>query len=124
MSAFDPFFRVFGFKNSSGVGKQALVNADDRQEVYALTGGQTVAYNKSASAIIKASAGRVCSVSVNTAGSAPGTINNCATTGAAAAGNLIATIPNVVGVYPIDMPCATGIVYILGTGQVVSVSYI
>ena len=124
MSAFDPFLRAFGFKNSSGVGKQALVNADDRQENYALAGGKTVAFNKSASAVIKASAGRLCRVSVTTAGSAPGAVHNVLTTGAAAAGSLLAVIPNTVGVYDIDMPCATGIVYIVGTGQVVTISYI
>jgi len=114
----------YGFKNAAGAAKQALVNSDDRQEVYALEGGKTVAFNKSASAVIKASAGRVCRVSVLTAGSAPGFIHDCAATGVAAAGNKIAVIPNAVGIYDIDMPCATGIVYILGTGQVVTVSYI
>lgn len=114
---------VKAFEDSSGVGQRALVNSDDRQEVYAL-GGKTAAYNKSASAVIKASAGRLMRINVLTAGSAPGAVHNCATTGAAVAGNLIFNVPNTVGSYELDWPCNTGIVYILGTGQVVSVSYI
>jgi len=116
--------RNFGFKNAAGAAKQALVNADDRQEVYALEGGKTVAFNKSASAVIKASAGRLCRVSVVTAGSAAGAVHDCAATADAAAGNKLATIPNTVGVYDIDMPCVTGIVYVVGSGQVVTISYI
>jgi hypothetical protein len=122
--------RNFGFKNASGVGKQALVNADDRQENYALAGGKTVAFNKTADAAIKLTAGRVCRVSVLVAGSAPGAIhdvtgaNAAAAIAAAAAGNQLAVIPNTVGVYDLDLPCASGIVYKVGTGQTVVISYI
>ncbi|MEY3760482.1 MAG: hypothetical protein RIR39_1973 [Pseudomonadota bacterium] len=113
-----------GHRDPSGIPQGALVNADNRAEVYSLSGGKTVAFNKTASAVIKATAGRVCRVSVLVAGSAVGGIYDCATTGAAVAGNLLAVIPNVVGVYDLNLPCVTGIVYILGTGQTVAVSYI
>lgn len=86
-------------------------------------GGIASALNKSADAVIKATAGRVVRVNVVTAGSAAGAIHDCATTGAAAASNKVATIPNTVGSYEIDFPCSTGIVYKVGTGQVVSISY-
>jgi hypothetical protein len=114
----------FGFKIAGTTTlAQPLVNADTRQEAYSLA-GKTASYNKSASAVIKASAGRLCKVVVLTAGSAPGTVNNCTTTGAAAAGNLIFNVPNTVGIYDLDWPCDTGITYILGTGQVCAFSYL
>jgi hypothetical protein len=116
-------FNSFGFVNAAGALKQPLVNDDLRVEMYAL-GGKTAAYNKTASAVIKASAGRLMRINVLTAGSAPGAVHNCATTGAAAAGNLIFNVPNTVGTYVMDWPCDTGIVYILGTGQVCSFSFI
>lgn len=120
----------YAFKNASGYAKQALVNADDRQEVYAIAGGKTVAFNKTADAAIKLTAGRVCRVSVLVAGSAPGAIHDvtgadaAAAIAAAAAGNLLAVVPNTVGVYDLDLPCASGIVYKVGTGQTVAISYI
>ena len=85
--------------------------------------GSASKLNLTASTVIKATPGRICKVIVNTAGSAPGSINDVATTGAAAAGNLIFNVPNTVGIYDVDFPAATGLVYVLGTGQVVSVSY-
>ena len=85
--------------------------------------GISTALNLSASTVVKATPGRVCKVNVITAGSAPGTINDCATTGAIATSNQVATIPNTVGQYDIDFPCLVGITYGLGTGQVVAISY-
>lgn len=114
----------YGFIDAVGAAKRALVNADNRIEAYALGGGKTATANISADAVVKNSGGRVCKVSVVTAGSAPGAIHNTATIGAAAAGNLLAVIPNTVGVFDVDMPCSAGIVYKVGTGQVVAVSFI
>jgi hypothetical protein len=95
----------------------------DAQNNILIGKGNTATYNLSASTVIKATPGRVCKVSVITAGSAPGTINNCITTGAAAASNEIFVVPNTAGMYDIDWPCSTGITYILGTGQVVAISF-
>jgi hypothetical protein len=92
------------------------------------TGAQIVgsgtknAYNLAASTVVKATAGRLGKVSVSVAG-AIGTVNDCATTGAAAIGNQIGIIPAAVGIYVFDWPCTTGIVYIPGAAQVASVSY-
>ncbi len=91
------------------------------QPVYS---GDKASYNLSASTVVKATAGRLVRVSVNTAGAAAGTVNDCATVAAAAAANQIGVIPNAVGIYYFDWPCSTGIVYVLGTGQNVSISYI
>lgn len=85
--------------------------------------GIAATLNVSADAVIKSTAGRVVRVSVLTAGSVAGAIHNAAVIADAAAGNKVATIPNTVGVYLIDFPCDIGIVYKVGTGQVVSVSF-
>jgi hypothetical protein len=96
------------------------VNADSTGfPIYA----EKTALNLAASTVVKAGPGRLIKVSVITAGSTPGTVNDCLTTGAAAAANQIGTIPNTVGTYVFDWPCLTGIVYVLGTAQVVAVSY-
>lgn len=81
------------------------------------------ALNVAASTVVKAGAGRLMKVSVNVAG-AVGTVNDCLTTGAAAAANQIGVIPAVVGVYTFDWPCLVGIVYVPGAAQVVSISYV
>ncbi|KWN80868.1 hypothetical protein WM24_23835 [Burkholderia ubonensis] len=86
--------------------------------------GKTPIYNITAAAVVKATPGRLVRINVVVAGSAAGTANDCATTGAAAAANEIAVIPNTVGTYYLDWPCATGIVVVPGTGQTVAVSYI
>jgi len=85
--------------------------------------GSKTALNISAATAVKAVAGRIVKVSVIVAGSAAGTINDAATTGAAASANEVAVIPNTVGVYDIDMPTSNGIVIVPGTGQTVAVSY-
>jgi len=86
-------------------------------------GGNHAVSNLTAVTAVKASAGRLVRVNVVVAGSAPGSVNNAATTGAAAAANKIASIPNTVGTYLFDWPCDTGITVSPGTGQTVSVSY-
>jgi len=73
--------------------------------------------------VVKASNGFVVRVSVIVAGSTVGTVNDAATTGAAAVANEIAAIPNTVGTYAIEFPFANGLVIVPGTGQTVSVSY-
>jgi hypothetical protein len=75
---------------------------------------------------VKASPGRVCKVNVNAANSTAVKVYDCATTGAAAASNLIYAGPTtgVVGtVISLDFPCLVGIVVDPGTAGVVSVSF-
>lgn len=86
-------------------------------------GGTYALLNVAASTVVKAVAGRCIRVSVVTAGSTAGTLNDCATIGAAAVANQFGTIPNTVGTYDFEWPCGTGIVVVTGTGQVVAVSY-
>ncbi|OYV61585.1 MAG: hypothetical protein B7Z69_00540 [Actinobacteria bacterium 21-73-9] len=87
-------------------------------------GGVSRTLDVTTATVIKASSGRVCNVNVIVAGSTAGTVNDVATTGGAAAANQVATIPDAVGNYSIQMPCLTGIVVVPGTGQTVAVSYI
>lgn len=79
--------------------------------------------NISAATAIKSSRGRIVKVNVTTAGSTNGAVYDHATTTGTGAANLVAVIPDVVGSYLIDFPCATGIVITPGTGMVVSVSF-
>jgi hypothetical protein len=81
-----------------------------------------------AGAVVKATPGRICKITVQTA-TTGGTfsVNDCSTVGAAAIGNQIlgfgAAWPAVGTVITLDWPCTTGIVVIPGTAGVVSVSF-
>jgi hypothetical protein len=71
--------------------------------------------------VVKSSAGRVCNVSVTTAGSASGMIYD-----ATLASNLVRpiwTIAPSVGLVRVNLPTSYGIVVVPGTGQTLSVSY-
>ena len=80
--------------------------------------GTQNALNLTAAAVIKASKGRLVTISVISAGTTGGafTFNDCATTGAATTANEIFSIPyngaaNVAGaIFRLSMPCSTGIV--------------
>jgi len=90
----------------------------------AITGnGTKTVLNITTATVIKPVAGRVARVSVLVAGSAPGSVNDCITTGAAATANEVYVIPNVAGIYGVDMPTSTGITVVPGTGQTLAVSY-
>lgn len=106
--------------NGSGVQKPLLVDSGNRQVNVEAT-SRTL--NITAATVVKASAGYVAKVSVIVAGSAAGTLNDCATTGAAAVSNQIATIPTTAGVYSIAFPATTGIVVVPGTGQTLAISF-
>jgi len=86
--------------------------------------GRNAALNITTQTVIKATAGRLVGIVVNTAGSTAGTANDSATTGGVAASNLIANIPNTVNtVIYIDFPFINGLVITPGTGQVLSISF-
>lgn len=86
--------------------------------------GEIPKYNISTQTVVKATAGRVARIIVNTAGSTAGSVNDSATTGGVAASNLIAAIPNVANtVLFLDFPFYDGLVITPGTGQVLSVSF-
>lgn len=86
-------------------------------------GGNASHLNISAETVVKAFPGTVFTVVVTTAGSAAGAVYDAATTSGDVAANLVATLPNTVGVYNLSFPCANGILVVPGTAQVVSVAY-
>jgi hypothetical protein len=86
--------------------------------------GTSSSLNLTAATVVKATAGRAVRVSVLVAGTAPGTVNDTTTTAGAALANEVFEIPNTVGMFELDWPCASGIVVVPGTGQTVAVSYV
>ena len=86
-------------------------------------GGSQSKLDITAATVVKADPGTLWTITVTVAGSAPGTANDVATTGGVAATNLIAEIPNTVGVYSLTWPCLAGITITPGTGQTVSVAF-
>ena len=88
-------------------------------------GGSESSLNVSATTVIRSTGGgTLYRVSVTTAGSGAGAVydNNSTSSGNTAA-NKIGVVPNTVGVYNFTWPVNTGITYVPGSGQVVSVSY-
>ena len=76
----------------------------------------------SASKVIKSSSGWLSTVSVIVAGSTQGYLydtNSTSTT----SGNRIYAVPNTLGIYQIQIPFATGLVFVPGTGSIISVGY-
>lgn len=86
-------------------------------------GGNASHLDISVATVVKSTPGTLFTINVTTAGSAPGSANDVATTGGVAATNEICVIPNTVGIYSLSWPCATGITITPGTGQVISVAY-
>jgi hypothetical protein len=83
-----------------------------------------VTLNITTATALKAQPGTVFSFAVLVAGAA-GTINDCATTGAAAAANAICAMPATVtqGFVPVNVKTTLGIVVTPGAAQVVAVSW-
>lgn len=78
--------------------------------------------NITAATVLKVGPGRVLKIQVLVAGAA-GTVNDCATTGAAAAANELAAIPAVVGAVDLNVAFQTGLVVVPGAGQTLVAYY-
>jgi len=90
------------------------------QTYLAVQGAQSQALI-SVATLVKNTSGRICTISVTTAGSATGTIvdsNNASNTA-----RVIYVIPEAVGEYVVNLPTNYGILVIPGTSQVLTVSY-
>ena len=74
-----------------------------------------------AATVVKSSAGRICEISVLTAGTTTGYVYDSATAGATTA--TMIPIPNLVGVYRVQWPMAVGITVSPGSGQQISGTY-
>ena len=107
----------------------AQIPYNTQASVLTTNGGQQSALNLAAGAnLVKATAGRIFSLNVNTAGTA-GTlaVYDSATTAGAAAANLVweGSATTAQGtVIVLNFPCANGIVVTAPTGGVVAVSYV
>lgn len=110
--------------NSSSPFHYVPLNTDAQGSLRTAAGGTLNSYDITAATVIKATPGRIVKVVVQIAGSGTGTVNDCATTGAAAITNQVAVVPEAVGPIQLDWPCTAGIVVVPGTGQTLSVSYI
>lgn len=77
--------------------------------------------NISAATLVKPSGGRVCTVSITSAGTTVGAIYD--TNQVAATTPPVYAIPNTIGVHFVNLPTSYGIVVAPGTGQVVTVSW-
>lgn len=104
------------------VAAQNLIGAvNNLASAYLNVSGAQSTSQIAAAAVLKTAAGRVAQVSVTVAGSVPGFVYDAnQITGAS---NILYTIPNVVGVYAVNMPANVGIVVSPGTGQTVTVSW-
>lgn len=85
--------------------------------------GLSATLNLTTATVVKPAPGRVQRVTVLVAGSAAGAVYDSALPSGNGASNQVASIPNVVGSYLIDFPCAQGICVAPGTGQTLAVSY-
>ena len=87
--------------------------------------GNNSVLNITAATLIKATHGRLVSISVLVAGTTLGSANDASTVAGAAPANQITTIQEAVTTQPlaIDWPCKNGIVVTPGTGQTLAVSF-
>lgn len=95
------------------------LNGQTRQEMMAA--GMQTASGLTAATLVSSNPGFVVSVSVLVAGSTKGTVYDA--TAATSTSNPLFAIPDTVGLYPIGMPLANGLVVAPGTGQTVTVNY-
>jgi hypothetical protein len=120
-----------GFNTRTPSGALGPNSADAYGNLLTSSGGTKSALNLSAAAIIKASPGRVARVIIVSGGSTSGafTLNDCATTGAAAAANEFFSCPEGTATgtsFLVDWPCLVGIVLSAvpgGGSPVIAVSY-
>lgn len=92
-------------------------------DFFGVSQGRSQALNITAATVVKAVPGRIQRVQVLAAGSASGAVYDAAAAAGNGAANQVGIIPNAIGSYLIDMPCAAGIVVVPGAGQTLAVSY-
>lgn len=90
-------------------------------QTYVAVQGARVQQNITATTVVNASAGRLATVSVTTAGTTGGIIYDANDTGTTT--RPIYVMDNTVGVVFVNLPVVYGIVVVPGSGQAVSISY-
>jgi hypothetical protein len=117
----------FSTQNPSGV---FVANQSDASGNFLVANGSTTRLALAAGqTLVKAAPGRVAKLIVNTATGTAGTlaVNDCASTGAVAAGNVVYSVPfgtAILGtVIVLDVPCLVGIVVTVPTSSTVTVVF-
>lgn len=87
----------------------AATNSAGRPAALRAEAAESAVLNISADSVLKTSAVRVGRVSVVVTGTADPGVYDCAATGAISSTCQVAAVPNTVGVYLIDWPCAVGL---------------
>jgi hypothetical protein len=85
--------------------------------------GSNTSATASADTLVLTGSGRLINVSVTVAGTTVGAIHNSLTVAGASSTNMLATVINTVGVYPMNLLFNTGLVIVVGTGQEMNVTY-
>ena len=102
--------------------KNGVVAINSYAKILSTFAGSYSTKELSASTVIKNSSGWLATVSVIVAGTTQGYLydtNSTSTT----TGNRIYAVPNTLGIYQIQVPFATGLVFVPGTGSIISVGY-
>lgn len=101
--------------------KNAVNAINSAAQTYLVVNGVTDLAGIAVATVVKSSNGRVATVSITTAGSAPGVIYDASNTSDTT--RPLYAIPNTIGVVHLNMPAQYGIVVAPGTGQVICVAY-
>lgn len=115
----------FSAKNTSGAMVPLLTNGSTVGGALIVGGAVSTKLGLTAASttLLKAGSGRVGRVAVTTLGTGTGAVYDSATTAGIGAANLIAIIPEAVGVTDIDFPYHNGLVVVTGAAMVASVSF-
>lgn len=85
--------------------------------------GTNTSTTVSANTLVITGPGRLVNVSVTVAGTTNGAIHNVSTVAGASATNMLVTVANTIGVYPVNALFTNGLVIVVGTGQELNVTY-
>jgi hypothetical protein len=103
------------------VGQSIVKAVTSAAQTYQNVQGAQSAAAISAATVVKTTGGRICIVSVTTAGSTTGAIYDANATGVTT--KPVYVIPDTVGRYEVNLPTSYGILVVPGTSQVVTVSW-
>ena len=109
--------------NNAQTSLVADANGNLRVSVVTPADAKSSLHDITSAVTVLAAPGWIINVNVVVAGSAAGSINDCATTGAVAAANQIAVTPAATGSCLMNWPALVGITVTPGTGQTLAVAY-
>lgn len=103
--------------------KNGVLSVNGLNQTIARYNGTNTSPNYAADAVVVLGPGRLVNISVTVAGTTTGSVYNATTTSSPAAATKLATIPNTVGVFPMNLVFNTGLVVVVGTGQELCLTY-